>query len=376
MLIPVNEPRLSTEELSYVSDCVRSGWVSSAGRYIDEFERAWSAFCGQEYGVSVSNGTVALQLAVRCLDLEPGDEIIMPTFTIVSCAQAAIYNGARPVLVDADPNTWCMDVSQLEGKISPRTRAIMPVHTYGHPVDMDPITELAERFGLRVIEDAAEAHGAEYLSRRPDSVGWRRCGSCGDMSVFSFYANKIVTTGEGGMLLTNSAVYRERAERLRNLAFLPGRRFLHEDLGFNFRMTNLQAALGVAQVQRVTDSIARKRAIAQLYRTELGGVLGLALPVERVWARNVYWMFGIVLDDEVPMDARDFARALRDRGVDTRPFFLGMHSQPVFQRMRLFEAESFPIADRLARRGLYLPSGLAITDAQIRQVAAAVKDIL
>jgi perosamine synthetase len=376
VFVPVSEPRLSSSELENVTNCVKSGWVSSAGQYITEFEESWAQYCGRRHGISVSNGTVALQLAVRCLDLAPGDEIIMPTFTIVSCAQAAIYNGLIPVLVDADPATWCLDVSRVEAKISRRTRAIMPVHTYGHPVDMDPILDLARHHELHVIEDAAEAHGAEYLSRATGSEGWRRCGSFGDLSVFSFYANKIVTTGEGGMLLTDSEVYSSRAERLRNLAFLPEQRFLHHDLGFNFRMTNLQAALGAAQVSRVSESVTRKREIARRYQGELADVPGVSLPVEQPWARNVYWMFGLVLDNDVPMDARQLAHLLRARGVETRPFFLGMHAQPALLRMGLFRGERYPVADRLAQRGLYLPSGLAITDEQINYVACAVREAL
>ena len=251
-MIPVNEPLIGEREYDYVMECLRTGWVSSAGRFIDEFEQKWASYCGMKYGIAVSNGTTALQVAVGCLDLKPGDEVIMPSFTIISCALAVVDNGGVPVLVDSEPRTWCMDVSQVEAKITKRTRAIMPVHIYGHPVDMDPLLALAGKHHLVIIEDAAEVHGAQYLSGR-DAANptWRRCGGIGDLSAFSFYANKLITTGEGGMVLTNDAAYAEQARALRNLAFRPERRFYHTQLGYNFRLTNLQAAVGVAQLERM-----------------------------------------------------------------------------------------------------------------------------
>jgi len=376
-MIPVNEPRLGERELEYVSECLRTGWVSSAGRFIDEFEERWAAYCGRRYGIVVSNGTVALQLAVACLGLEPGDEIILPTFTIISCALAVLYNGAVPVLVDADPRTWCMDVGQVEEKITCRTRAIMPVHIYGHPVDMDALLKLADRYGLAIIEDAAEAHGAEYLSRRhgPDPE-WRRCGSFGTLSCFSFYANKLITTGEGGAVLTDDPQLAERVRSLRNLCFRLDRRFYHEALGYNFRLTNLQAALGLAQLEKMDDAVARKRWIAREYERRFKLVQGLQLPVEERWARSVYWMYGLVLTEEARMDAAEFGQRLKDRGVDTRPFFLGMHEQPALQQRGLFLGERYPVAERLARKGLYLPSGLALTKSQLERVCDAVSEAL
>lgn len=301
----------------------------------------------------------------------------MPTFTIISCATAVLYCGAVPVLVDADPETWCLDVGQLEARVTSRTRAIMPVHIYGHPVDMDPVLELSERRGLAVVEDAAEAHGAEYRTRRGrGESAWRRCGSFGELSCFSFYANKLVTTGEGGMVLTDDAELAARLRSLRNLSFEPGRRFVHEELGFNFRLTNLQAALGVAQIERMNETVARKRAIGRRYTDLLGTIGGLQLPPEHEWARNVYWMYGLVLDDDVPLDAAGLAEELRRRGIETRPFFLGLHEQPALQRRGLFAGARFPVAERLARRGLYLPSGAGLTDAQVEQVAEAVGEAL
>jgi len=376
-MIPVNEPQLGERELEYVTECIRTGWISSAGRFIEEFEEKWAGYCGMKYGIAVSNGTTALQVAVGCIGLEPGDEVIMPTFTIISCAQAVVYNGGVPVLVDAEPRTWCMDVSQIEAKITPRTCAIMPVHIYGHPVDMDPLLALADKYSLAIIEDAAEVHGAEYLSGRDGAQPtWRRCGGMGHLGTFSFYANKLITTGEGGMVLTSDPVYAEKARGLRNLCFRPERRFYHTELGYNYRLTNLQAALGLAQVERMAEIIARKRWMGQAYTERLQGIPGLQLPVEERWARQVYWMYGLVLDETTSLDATEFAHRLQALEVQTRPFFLGMHEQPVFLARGLFQGERYPVAERIARQGLYLPSGLALTEAQIDQVCAAVKTVL
>lgn len=375
--IPVNEPLLGERELEYVTECVRTGWVSSAGRFIGEFEEGWAAYCGRRYGVAVSNGTVALQAALACLDLGSEDEVLLPTFTIISCATAVVAAGAVPTLVDCDPTTWTMDVDQLASRITPRTRAIMPVHIYGHPVDLDPVLELAEHHQLSVIEDAAEAHGAEYLSGRDGpEPSWHRCGGFGAMSCFSFYANKLVTTGEGGMILTDDEALADRARSLRNLAFQPGRRFYHEELGFNFRLTNLQAALGVAQLERIDQIVSRKRAIATAYESGLAGVPGLALPGEQSWARSVYWMYGIVVDEETGLDAAQLGKRLDDLGIETRPFFLGLHEQPALRRLGLFHGEHYPVAERLARRGLYVPSGLALSDEQVAIVCSAVREAL
>jgi len=376
-MIPVNEPAIGEREVEYVLDCLRTGWISSAGHYIENFEARWAAYCGRKYGIAVSNGTVALEMAIQCLDLQAGDEVILPTFTIISCAQAVTYAGGVPVLVDADPRTWCMDVSQVEAKITPRTRAIMPVHIYGHPVDMDPLLALAKRYNLAIIEDAAEVHGAEYLSGwREGPRAWRKCGSFGTMSCFSFYANKIITTGEGGMVLTDDPALVQRLRPLRNLCFRPERRFYHTELGHNFRLTNVQAAIGLAQLERIAKSVQHKRWMGAAYTARLRDVPGLQLPVEEPWAKNVYWMYGVVLDEDTGMDAVTFATRLREHGVDTRPFFLGMHEQPVFQQMGLFLGEHYPVAERLARQGLYLPSGMTLTEAQLESVCIAVRHVL
>ena len=376
-MIAVNEPLLGHRELEYVTDCVRSGWISSGGPYIQEFEEKWADYCGRRHGITVSSGTAALQVAVASLGSEPGDEVIMPTFTIISCATAVTSNRGKPVLVDCDPQTWCMDVAQIEKKITARTRAIMPVHIYGHPADMDGVLELARKHNLAVIEDAAEAHGAEYLSGRETATPrWRTCGSFGDLSCFSFYANKLITTGEGGMVLTDDPALAEKARSLRNLCFQPRRRFFHQELGFNFRLTNLQAALGVAQLERMDKIVERKRWIGREYSRCLSGIKNLQLPVEETWARNVYWMYGVVLSEETGTDAPTFAQKLRQKGIETRPFFLGLHEQPAFHRKGLFLGERHPVAERLARQGLYLPSGLALTEEQIFKVCDAVHEVL
>ncbi|MDX6559873.1 MAG: perosamine synthetase [Blastocatellia bacterium] len=367
-MIPVNEPLLGGQAFNYVEECMRTGWVSSEGRFIQEFEESWAAYCGMEHGVAVSNGTTALEVAVACLGTAPGDEIILPTFTIISCALAIVEVGATPVLIDADPRTWCMDTCQVESKITSRTRAIMPVHTYGHPVDMDPLSDLAAKHGLSLIEDAAEAHGAEYKGKK--------VGGIGDLSCFSFYANKIITTGEGGMVLTKKLEDAERARSLRNLCFRKERRFYHTELGHNYRLTNLQAAIGLAQVEQIEEHIRRKRWMAKTYTERLSHLPQISLPVEESWAKNVYWMYGVVLADDVGFDATEFALGLRNEGVDTRPFFIGMHEQPILQELGFFAGEQYPVAERMARRGLYLPSGLTLNEEQIETVCRAVTKVL
>ena len=375
-MIPVSEPVLAGREAEYVTECLQTGWISSNGRFIEAFEASWAEYCGRRFGVAVANGTVALQLAVAALGIGPGDEVILPSFTIISCVLSVVYAGATPVLVDSDPATWCMDVPAIEAKITNRTRAIMPVHIYGHPVDMDALNRVASRHGLAVIEDAAEAHGAEYLSTDSDPSGWRRCGGFGELSCFSFYANKLVTTGEGGMVVTDDEGLADRLRSLRNLAFEPGRRVLHRELGFNFRMTNVQAAIGLAQAEQIDQTVARKRAIGRRYAAALSQLPGIRLQPEREWARSVYWMNGLVLERSTGLDARALAERLRRLGVDTRPFFLGMHRQPALHDRGLFVDEAYPVADEIAEQGLYLPSGVGLTDEQVDRVVGAVREAL
>jgi perosamine synthetase len=373
-MIPVSEPLLRGNELNYVRDCIATGWISSGGEYVARFERCWADYCGMKHGIAVSSGTAALQVAVDALRLEPGDEVIMPAFTIISCALAVIRAAASPVLVDSDPRTYCMDVNQVAAAITSRTRALMPVHIYGHPVDMDPLIELAKKHNLAIIEDAAEAHGCEYFSQRGGSTAWRRCGGFGTLSTFSFYGNKLVTSGEGGMVLTNDDALAERCRSLRNLCFQQ-RRFYHEELGYSFRLSNVQAAIGLAQAERLEEILDRKRQIGALYDALLADVSGIKLPPRSDWAAINYWMYGLVLLTD-HLEATSFAALLKAEGVETRPFFMGLHQQPALQRRGLFRNLHFPVAERLHRCGIYLPSGVGLTDRQVGQVAQAVKKVL
>ena len=366
-MIPVSEPLLGERERALVEEALRSGWISQ-GRFVGEFERRWAEYCGVAHGVAVANGTAALELAVEALALPEGSEVILPSFTIISCATAIIRAGCKPVLVDCEPDTWCLDVAHVAPKITARTRAIMPVHMYGHMAEMGPLMAVAARHGLAVIEDAAEAHGAEQDGRR--------AGGIGTMGCFSFYSNKIVTTGEGGMIVTDDAAVAARARSLRNLCFDEKKRFQHDEIGHNFRLTNVQAAIGVAQVERIEESLARKRRMAAHYREGLKDIPGLQLPVERKGTRNVYWMFGLVLDETLPFDAAALAARLKTAGVETRPFFMGMHEQPALRARGLFEGERYPVTERISRRGLYLPSGLSLSEGDIERVCAAVRTCL
>jgi perosamine synthetase len=335
---------------------------------VKRFEELFAARVGAKFGVAVCNGTAALEAAVAALGLSPGDEVILPSFTIISCASAVVRAGAVPVVVDSDPATWNMDVSRIEQKITSRTKAIMTVHIYGLPTDMDPVRALAEKRGLKVIEDAAEAHGLTYKGRP--------CGSLGDLAAFSFYPNKHVTTGEGGMVVTDDPALAERCRSLRNLCFQAKKRFVHEELGWNYRMTNLQAALGLAQLERLDSFVERKRRMGRRY-TELLSGLPVQLPLPRTaYAENIYWVYGVVLNDDVPFDAEEAMARLARLGVGTRPFFWPMHEQPVFRKKGLFKGESLPVSERIARRGFYLPSGMAWTDADLERSAAALREVL
>ena len=367
--IPVNEPLLNGNEEKYLVECIRTGWISSEGPFIKKFEEQLAARMGRKYGVAVSNGSVALDAAVMALGLGSGDEVILPTFTIISCAAAIVRAGAVPVVVDCDPVTWNMDVAQIEARITPRTKAIMVVHIFGLPVDMDPLLALARKHGLKVIEDAAEMHGQTYKGKP--------CGSFGDISTFSFYPNKHITTGEGGMIVTDDLALAERCRSLRNLCFKPEQRFVHDELGWNFRMTNLQAALGVAQLERLDEFVGIKRRMGARYTELLTGTPGIQLPLAHTgYADNIYWVYGMVLDDSVPFDAKEAMTRLGKLGIGTRPFFWPMHEQPVFKKMGLFAGENHPVAERIARRGFYIPSGMALTGEQMERSAAAVKEIL
>lgn len=367
--VPVNTPLLDGREAEYVTECIRTGWISSEGPFIQRFEQAMAEVSGRRYGVAVTNGSVALDIAIHALGLEVGSEVIIPTFTIISCASAVVKAGLVPVAVDCDPATWNMTIQGVEAAITPRTRAIMLVHIYGLPVDLDPILDLARQRGLKVVEDAAEMHGQTYRDTP--------CGSFGDLSTFSFYPNKHVTTGEGGMILTDDEALAHRLYSLRNLCFQPQQRFVHEELGWNARMTNLQAALGVAQVERLPQTVQIKRRIGRLYDSHLKDVERIRRPVPYTsYARNIYWVYGVVLNEDVPFDAKEAMRRLAEKGIGTRPFFWCMHEQPVLRRMGLMLDEQHPNAERIARRGFYLPSGVALSDAEIDHSAQALKEIL
>jgi len=366
--VPVNEPLLTGNEKKYLNQCIDTGWISSDGPFIREFEEKVATKVGRRHGVAVCNGSAALDVAVASLGIGPGDEVILPTHTIISCAAAIVRAGATPVLVDSDLHTWNMRPDEIARKITPRTRAIMVVHIYGLPVDMDPVLELARRHGLKIIEDAAEVIGQTYRGKA--------CGSFGDVSTFSFYPNKLITTGEGGMVLVDDDLLAEKARGLRNLCFQASRRFVHEELGWNFRVSNLQAAVGLAQFERWDEAVAKKREIGRLYTELLAAVPQIDLPVASTdYAQNIYWVYGLLLNDSAGIDAPEAMLRLNKAGIGTRPFFWPMHEQPVFRRMGLFEGESHPAAEKMARRGFYIPSGMALTNEQMDRTVGAVKSL-
>jgi perosamine synthetase len=364
-MIPVAEPVLLGNEKKYVMDCLDTLWISSRGKYIPLFEEQFSRYCGVRHGVACANGTVGLHMALEVLGVGPGDEVIVPDFNIIVAANVVILAGARPVLVDVEPDTWCLDPARLEAAVTPRTKAIMVVHMYGHPCDMDPILAVARRHGLRVVEDCCQSHGATYHGRMT--------GSLGDIGVFSFYGNKTITAGEGGMLVTDSDELAERARLYRDNGFeVP--RFIHKIRGMNYRLTNIQAAIGLAQTEKLDLAVARKREIARAYLEHLAGVPDLGLPVERPGCRNVYWMFGVLIGDGFGPSKEEVMAGLAARGVDSRSFFFPLSEQPALRgddpRLPDLGGDR-PVSRALGRRGLYLPSGLGLTAEQIRHCAEA-----
>jgi perosamine synthetase len=366
--IPVFQPKLGPEETELVMQALREQAISgSFGHFIREFEEVAANHSGAQFGVATTSGTTALQLALAAYGIGTGDEVILSTFTNVATCLAVVYQGATPVAVDSERRTWNMDVSCVEQFITPKTKAIMPVHIYGHPVDMDPLIELANKFNLIVIEDAAEAQGAEYKGRR--------VGALKDAGCLSFYANKVITTGEGGMFITHDQEVADHARNLKDLAFGKEVRFRHEYLGFNYRMSNLHAALGVAQMKRIDSIIEQKRHIAACYNSYLSDMPGVTLPVEEPWAKNVYWMYSLLVEDDFGVSRDVLMSKLRERGIGTRSFFIGMHAQPVFRRLGLFSNQECPVADDIAMRGFYLPSGLDLTEDEIAYVCDAIKAV-
>ncbi len=370
-MIPVCKPWLPGNEKKYIDDAVETNWISSNGEYITRFEEDFAQFCKTKYAACCTSGLAALHLACSALGLKKGDEVIAPTFTMAASTNAIIFTGAKPVLVDSDPETYCIDADKIEEKITERTKAIMPVHIYGHPCDMDKINYLAKKYNLYVIEDAAEAHGAEYNGKR--------CGSMSDVGCFSFYANKIITTGEGGMCTTQNKEIADRIKKLRNHAF-DHPRFVHSEVGFNYRITNLQAAIGCAQMENAKMLVDARREVGIRYNQRLEKVKGLILPKEKSYAKNVYWMYGVVLDENVRLSRDELKDKLAEEGIETRSFFIPMHQQPAYVNKTAENVPdcsgSFPIADRISRRGFYLPSSSNISDEEIDYVCNSLEQIL
>jgi len=389
-MIPVNEPRIARHALKYVSDCLRTGWISSAGSYIKRFEEEFARYLGVRHAVTTTSGTTALHLALAASGIGPGDEVIVPDLTMIAVPYAVLYTGAKPALVDVDREIFNLDPERLRefldhecrfdkrrrGLFNKRTggriRAILPVHLYGHPCPMAEIFDVADEYDLLVIEDAAEAHGALYSPQHRGPVGEALAGAMGDIGCFSFYGNKIVTTGEGGMLVTDDDLLADKARRLKDLAHDPQKRFVHTELAYNYRMTNVQAAIGLAQLEEIDKYIAIKRKMAAAYNRGLAGVAGLTLPIEKPWARNVYWMYAVLVEKSFGMSRDALMAGLKASGIDTRSFFVPVHEQPVFARDLAYRGLKFPVSTELSRKGFYLPSGLALTKAQIDEVCGAV----
>lgn len=361
--IPVSEPALGDEDIEYVTRALRSGWISGRGLYVNEFEERFAKWLGTSHAVTTSSGTTALHLALASLEIGPKDEVIIPAFSMAAIPFAVTYTGARSILVDSEWSTWNLDPNKIEEKITDKTKAIIVMHTYGHPVDMDPILKIAKRFQLYLIEDAAEAHGAEYKGIK--------VGSIGDLGCFSFFANKIITTGEGGMVVTNDSHLAERAKILRNMAFdkSSASKFAHKYVGFNYRMTNIQAALGLAQMKRINKFIEIRRTSANFYNTLLKRVEGVSPPPEAKWAKNVYWMYSILVDEETyGLNRDDLMKLLIEKySVETRPFFVPIHRQPVYQNF--YQGQRYGVAEKLSAIGLNLPSSNTLTKEQIERVA-------
>lgn len=353
--LPVAEPVLGEAELIYVTECVRTGWVSSSGKFVKRFEEMFAEFCGSRYAVATSNGTAALHLALLALDVQPSDEVIVPSLTFIATANAVTYTGATPIFVDSALETWNIDPAQIEAAITPNTKAVIPVHLYGHPADMDPILEIAKKYKLVVIEDAAEAHGAEYKGRV--------IGSIGDIGIFSFYGNKIITTGEGGMIVTNSERYAKKIMQLRDHGMSISRRYWHPVLGYNYRMTNIQAALGIGQMERVESIIESKISIAQQYDRQLKDCKGLTLPPQEKWAKNVYWLYTFLVEKNYEISREALVKRLSLEGIDTRPVFPPVHTQPIYNTGQILQ-----VAESLHAKGISLPSSARIKSADINRI--------
>ncbi len=364
--IPVCEPLLIGNESKYVNDALASGWISSAGKYVSEFENAFAEYCDCRYGVAVCNGTVAIHLAITALGIGKGDEVIIPTFTMIATAFAVCYSGATPVFVDADPLTWNLDTTQLEKKITKRTKAIIPVHIFGNPCDMDEIGRIAKKHRLYIIEDAAEAHGALYKDRKT--------GSFSDIAAFSFYANKNITTGEGGMVVTNNRDYYDKCRYFKNLCFPldAPRTYLHDHIGFNYRMSNLHAAIGLAQTEKADEYRKRRIRNAALYKQYLAGCVNVVFQQDEKETLNVHWMNAIAIKSVIPKTRDVLIEYLKGHGVDTRLLFEGMHRQKSLIDFGCDCSGDFHVSDWLSANGLYLPSGSGLSEEQIKRICATI----
>ena len=355
-MISVNKPLFLGNEKKYLLNCIKTGWISSDGPYVKKFEERFAKFVNRKFSTTVSNGSVALEIALRSLKLKKGSEVILPTFTIISCCNAIINAGLKPVLVDCDSKTWNMNVDEIKKKISNRTSAIMLVHIYGITVDVDPILAIAKSKKLKVIEDAAEMHGQEYKRKK--------CGTFGDVSTFSFYVNKHITTGEGGMILTNKKKIYKEILKLKNLYFGRGiNRFKHTDIGWNQRFTNLQAAIGLAQLERIKKIVKKKFFIGSHYTKNLK-ILSkkLYLPLQKTnYCSNIYWVYCLVIKENLKINAKTIINILMKKGIECRPFFYPMHLQPVYRKMKIFDNPNFPVSEMISEKGFYIPSGLGIT---------------
>lgn len=365
--IPVNEPKIGELEKKYVVEALDSGWISSDGPFVEEFEKKFAHRVDRKFGVAVSNGTIALELALQSLKIGKGDEVIVPTFTIISCLNAILKVGATPKFIDCYQDTWNMNVELIEQNITHKTKAILVVHIYGLPTEMNVISDLAKKYKLKIIEDAAEAHGQTYFDRP--------CGSFGDVSTFSFYANKHITMGEGGIIVTDDQSLAEYFKAHRNLCFLPERRFVHEEIGSNYRLTNLQAALGLAQLENLDETIKIKKEIGKYYNDALNDIDSIQLPIEKkLGYENHFWVYGIVLKDG--RFAEEIMKKLNELSIGTRPFFWPLHKQPLLKNMNIENFESLPVSEDISVNGLYLPSGVALTPNKIERVVMSLKRVL
>jgi perosamine synthetase len=360
--IPVCEPMLAGRELEYVTKAVSGGWISSSGGYVKEFEQAFAKYLDVPCAVTTTSGTAALHLALVAAGIGPGDEVIIPAFTMIATAFAVCYTGAKPVFVDAEAASWNLDVTKIEACLSPRTRAILPVHVYGHACDMGALERIASERQLLLLEDAAEAIGSRYEGKL--------CGAIGDMACFSFFANKLVTTGEGGMVVARSPRFAERLRYFKNLCFPTSgpRRYLHEDIGFNYRMPNVLAAIGLAQLERVDFYLERRRANAAYYDQRLRGQRGITTPPSLPYTLNSYWMYGILVEDDFGLTRDELMSGLGAAGIDTRSFFISMHRQPALAKYGCDVSGDYPVTDALSRKGLYLPSGSGLTESELSRI--------